>query len=177
MTYIIKVFKWKKPPNVYRSNLIPPSAISKSNVLQRQCMILDKIAGLQEKLLFFSYFFTQNSLYNTIVDNIQIQPSLKAELAFFFPHVSRAQRLAPARTRNRVVRLGAQCTDHWTTGQSRGVGVPAVQLTTHVKSSTLYGRSYGRTSKFFRLDGLLLFCIITGLRSAISAIIKQNNQR
>ena len=86
---------------------------------------------------------------------------------FFFPHVSRAQRLAPARTRTRVVRLGAQCTDHWTTGQSRGVGVPAVQLTTHVKSSTLYGR----TSKFFRLDGLLLFCIIMELRSASSAII------
>ena len=60
-----------------------------------------------------------------------------------------------------------------TTGQSRGVGVPAVQLTTHVKSSTLYGRSYGRKSKFFRLDGLLLllFCIIMGLRSASSAII------
>ena len=36
--------------------------------------------------------------------------------SFFFPHVSRAQRLAPARTRTRVVRLGAQCTDHWTTG-------------------------------------------------------------
>ena len=86
---------------------------------------------------------------------------------FPFPHVSRTQRLAPARTRTRVVRLEAQCTDHWTTGQSRGVGVPAVQLTTHVKSSTLYGR----TSKFFRLDGLLLFCIIMGLRSASSAII------
>ena len=43
------------------------------------------------------------------------------------------------------------------------------ELTTHVKSSALYGRSYGRTSKFFRLDGLLLFCIITGLRSASSA--------
>ena len=86
---------------------------------------------------------------------------------FFFPHVSRAQRLAPARTRTRVVRLEAQCTDHWTTGQSRGVSVPAVQLTKHVKSSTLYGR----TSKFFRLDGLLLFCIIMGLRSASSAVI------
>ena len=83
---------------------------------------------------------------------------------FLFP----AQRLASARTRTRVVRLGAQCTDHWTTEQSRGVGVPAVQLTTHVKSSTLYGR----TSKFFRLDGLLLFCIIMGLRSVSSAIIK-----
>ena len=84
----------------------------------------------------------------------------------FFPRVSRAQRLAQARTRTRVVRLGAQCTDHWTTEQSRGVGVPAVQSTTHVKSSTLYGR----TSKFFWLDGLLLFCIIMGLRSASSAI-------
>ena len=32
-------------------------------------------------------------------------------------------------------------------------------------------RSYGRTSKFFRLDGLLLFCIIMGLRSASSTMI------
>ena len=56
-----------------------------------------------------------------------------------------------------------------TTGQSRGVGVPAVQLTTHVKNSTLYGR------KFFRLDGLLLFCIIMELRSASSAIIHEEN--
>ena len=32
--------------------------------------------------------------------------------------------------------------------------------------------SYGRTSKFFRLDGLLLFCIIMGLRSASSAILR-----
>ena len=31
------------------------------------------------------------------------------------PHVSRAQRLAPAVTRTWVVRLGAQCIDHWTT--------------------------------------------------------------
>ena len=30
--------------------------------------------------------------------------------------------------------------------------------------------SYCRTSKFFQLDGLLLFCIIMGLRSASSAI-------
>ena len=48
--------------------------------------------------------------------------------------------------------------------------VPVVQLAAHAKSSTLYGRSYGRTSKFFRLDGLLLFCIIMGLRSASLAI-------
>ena len=60
------------------------------------------------------------------------------ELAFFFLHVC-------ARTRTRVVRLGAQCTDHWTTEQNRGVSVPAVQLTTHVKSSTLYGRTVVRS--------------------------------
>ena len=44
--------------------------------------------------------------------------------------------------------------------------VPIVQLAPHAKRNTLYGRSYGRTSKFFRLDGLLLFRIITGLRFA-----------
>ena len=38
--------------------------------------------------------------------------------------------------------------------------VPVVQLAAHAKSSTLYGR----TTKFFRLDGLRLFCIIMGLR-------------
>ena len=65
----------------------------------------------------------------------------KSGARIFFPHVSRAQHIALARTRTRVVRLGAQCTDHWTTGQSRGVGAPAVQLTTHDKSSTLYGRT------------------------------------
>ena len=81
-----------------------------------------------------------------------------------------AQRLAPARTRTRVVRLGAQCADHWTTEQSRGVGVPAVHLTTHVKSSTLYGRTVVHPI-FFRLDGLSPFCIIMGLRSASSAIM------
>ena len=45
-----------------------------------------------------------------------------------------------------------------------------VQLAAHAKSSTLYGQSYGPKSKFFQLDGSLLFCIITGLRSASSAI-------
>ena len=50
-----------------------------------------------------------------------VQKVYKAANAYniFFPHVSRAQRLAPARTRTRVVRLGAQCTDHWTTGRAR----------------------------------------------------------
>ena len=79
---------------------------------------------------------------------------------FFPPHVSRAQRLAPARTRTRVIRLRAQCTDHWTTEQSCGIGMPAVQLTTRVKSSTLYGHTvvqlYGRMvvhPNFFGLVG------------------------
>ena len=35
-----------------------------------------------------------------------------------------------------------------------------VQLAAHAKSSALYGR----TSNFFRLDGLLQLCIIMGLR-------------
>ena len=67
--------------------------------------------------------------------------------------------------------------------------MPVVHLTRHVKSSTFYGRtvvqlygrtvvqSYGRTAiqlyshttKFFQLDGLLLLCIIMGLRSVSSA--------
>ena len=42
-----------------------------------------------------------------------------------------------------------------------------VQLAADAKSSTLYGR----TTKFFRLDGLPLFCIVMGLRFASSAII------
>ena len=43
-----------------------------------------------------------------------------------------------------------------TTGQSRGVGVPAVQLTTHVKSSTLYGRTVVHPN-FFGLMGYYYF--------------------
>ena len=42
--------------------------------------------------------------------------------------------------------------------------VPVVQLAAHAKSSTLYGQSYGRLSKFFRFNGLLLFRMIMGLR-------------
>ena len=37
--------------------------------------------------------------------------------------------------------------------------MPTLQLAPHAKSSTLYGRSYGRNSKVFQLDGLLLFPI------------------
>ena len=60
-------------------------------------------------------------------------------LEFFFRTSQGHNALPPARTRTRVVRLGAQYTDHWTTEQSRAVGVPAVQLTTYIKSSILYG--------------------------------------
>ena len=49
--------------------------------------------------------------------------------------------------------------------------VPVEQLAAYAKRSTLYGRSYGRRSKFFRLDGLLRFCIIMRLRYASSAIM------
>ena len=48
--------------------------------------------------------------------------------------------------------------------------MPVAQLAKHAESSALYGRSYSCTSKFFRLDGLLLFCIIMGLRSVSSTI-------
>ena len=58
---------------------------------------------------------------------------------------AKGQYALPRPRLERVVRLGAQCTDHWTTEQSRGDGVPAVQLTTHVKSSTLYGRTVVRS--------------------------------
>ena len=103
----------------------------------------------------------------------------RRSLHFFFMQVTHAQRLALAKTRTQVMQLGAQCIDHWTTGRSCGLGVPAVQLTTHVKSSTLCGCtviwSYGRTvvHPIVLLDGLLLFCIIMGLHSACSTIIAQ----
>ena len=48
--------------------------------------------------------------------------------------------------------------------------MPVAQLAKHAKSSTLYGRLYSCTSKFFPLDGLLLFCIIMGLSSVSFAI-------
>ena len=44
--------------------------------------------------------------------------------------------------------------------------VSAMQFAAHAKRNTLYGRSYGGKSKFFRLDVLLLFPIIMGLRCA-----------
>ena len=44
-----------------------------------------------------------------------------------------------------------------------------MQLAALAKSSTLYGRSHGRPSKLFRVDELLLFRIIMGLRCACLA--------
>ena len=38
---------------------------------------------------------------------------------------------------------------------SYGVDVPAVQFAGHAESSTLYGQSYGYTSKFSQLDALI----------------------
>ena len=50
--------------------------------------------------------------------------------------------------------------------------VPVVQLAAHAISSTLYSRSfglrlYGRKSKFFRFDRLLLFCTSAASSSII----------
>ena len=72
----------------------------------------------------------RNSTHAHVIYRDLAKPKSGARI--FFPHVSRAQCLAPARTRTQVVRLGAQCTNHWTTGQSCSVGVPAVQLSTRV---------------------------------------------
>ena len=41
--------------------------------------------------------------------------------------------------------------------------MPVVESAAHAKISSLYGRSYGRTSKFFRLDGLLKFFLLNKL--------------
>ena len=70
----------------------------------------------------------------------------------------------PSYARNRACALPSPSPFHYVMAKI----VPVVQLAAHAKSSTLYGR----TTKFFRLDGLLLllFCIFMGLRSASSAI-------
>ena len=76
----------------------------------------------------------------------------------------------PSYARNRACALPSPSPFHYVMAKI----VPVVQLAAHAKSSTLYGctvvRSYGRATKFFRLDGLLLFRIVMGLRSASSAI-------
>ena len=100
---------------------------------------------------FCAFLQFKKTILTSFLSNLSVsvhKPQTNRFLWLNKPHAAtskRAIRLAPAKTRTRVVRLGAQCTDHWTTEQSRGVGVPAVQLTTHVKSSTLYGRTVVRS--------------------------------
>ena len=65
----------------------------------------------------------------------------------------------PGYARNRACALPSPSPSHYVMAKI----VPVVQLAAHAKSSTLYSRLHGRTSKFFRLDGLLLFRIIMGL--------------
>ena len=91
------------------------------------------------------HFYIFIAMQFVIRDNIDLAKPKSGTRTFFLLHVSRAQCLALGRTRTWVVRLGAQCTDHWTTEQSHGIGMPAVQLTRHVKSSTLYGRTVVRS--------------------------------
>ena len=154
----------KRKDKYYRSTEIFSCAVLKLNI---QNMWIVSIQAMWYPLWWkISITLSKREINIEIFVIFRFSQARKRSSHFFPPHVSRAQRLAPVRTRTRVAQLAAQCTDHWTTGQSRGVGVPAVQLTTHVKSSTLYGR----TSKFFRLDGLLLFFIIMRLRSASSTI-------
>ena len=71
----------------------------------------------------------------------------------------------PSYARNRACALPSPSPFHYVMAKI----VPVVQLAAHAESSTLYGRSYGRTPKFFRLDELLLFRIIMGLRCACLA--------
>ena len=61
------------------------------------------------------HFYIFIAMQFVIGDNIDLAKPKSGTRTFFFLHVSRAQRLALARTRAWVVRLGAQCTDHWTT--------------------------------------------------------------
>ena len=63
----------------------------------------------------------------------------------------------PSYARNRACTLPSPSPIHYVMAEI----VPAIQLATHVKSSTLYGRSYSLKSKFFRLDGLLHIIITT----------------
>ena len=72
---------------------------------------------------------------------------------------------SPSYARNRACALPSPSPFHYLMAKI----VSVVQLAAHAKSSTLYGRSYGRTSKFFRLDRLLLFRVIMGLRFTLRA--------
>ena len=79
----------------------------------------------------------------------------------------------PSYARNRACALPSLSPFHYVMAKI----VPVVQLAAHAKSSTLYSckvvQSHSRTTKFFGLDGLLLFLIVMGLRwsSAINNIV------
>ena len=91
------------------------------------------------------HFYIFIAMQFVIRDNIDLAKPKSGTRTFFFPARLKGTMPCPGRTRTWVVRLGAQCTDHWTTEQSHGIGMPAVQLTMHVKSSTLYGRTVVRS--------------------------------
>ena len=55
----------------------------------------------------------------------------------------------PSYARNRACALPSPSPFHYVMAKI----VPVVQLAVHAKSSTLYGRSYGRNSNFFRFNG------------------------
>ena len=79
---------------------------------------------------FFNFSFSDARISKIYSRFLDLAKPKSGACIFFPPHVSRTQCLALARTRTQVVQLGAQCTNHWTTEQSHGIGVPAVQLTT-----------------------------------------------
>ena len=68
----------------------------------------------------------------------------------------------PSYARNRACALPSPSPFHYVMAKI----VPVVHFAAHAKSSTIYGR----TTTFFRLDELLLFRIVMGLRSVSSAI-------
>ena len=99
---------------------------------------------IKKKLTVCKYHIYSICCYS--VEYIDLAKPKRRACIFFFLHVSRLPRpgLEPRLSDPEPSAL----TTGWTTEQSHGIGVPAVQLTMHVKSSTLYGhtvvRSYGQ---------------------------------
>ena len=81
------------------------------------------------------------------------------ELAFFFPHNLSRPGLEPGSFDSEPCALTTDYTGPRYSWPCMSKVAPCTVV-----------RLYGHKSKFFRLDGLLLFCIIMGLRSASSAI-------
>ena len=71
----------------------------------------------------------------------------------------------PSYPRNPVCALPSPSPFHYVMAKI----VLSMRLAAYTKSSTLYGRSCGCTLKIFRLDGLLLFPKVMGLRCALRA--------